>query len=108
MDDGSCKDPVVTSLEDLEQDPGVKIFPSPFENHVSISFSQERSELAAKYDLTILDIYGRERLVEISLDPSKRAKIQVDTRHLEQGIYFLILTETKTRASYMIERIIKW
>lgn len=67
----------------------IKAFPNPFNNKLFLSFENTQ----ANYSITVTTLTGK---TVISQQTKGQAKLQLNTTHLTQGIYFLTITHTQT------------
>ncbi|HYW96068.1 MAG TPA: LamG-like jellyroll fold domain-containing protein, partial [Bacteroidales bacterium] len=97
---GSVGKPLVLKFDENKDD--IKVYPSPFRDHLNISFTPITS---GKVLISIIDITGKQ--IYYSASPSSteaRFEKMIDTSTLEPGMYFVHILENETLT---IKKVVK-
>jgi hypothetical protein len=78
------------------------IYPNPFTNSLTITINTSKEE---EYNVKFFDVLGKE--YNVTHEISSAGKLEIDTRHLPDGIYFVFIQNSETSERVYSQKIIK-
>ena len=82
--------------------PGVKLYPNPAQNYISIDFTS-----ADLYEINIYDQFGQQVFVEKAQSINEQPLYQIDISSFASGLYFIKMTNSSNQVYKTKSEIIK-
>jgi hypothetical protein len=80
------------------------IYPNPFTTDISLQITEEQSYIAERVHIYLYDVSGREVMSYVVTDGNQRS-INIDTKVLPAGIYFVDVQAGTTRTIHKVTKI---
>jgi len=84
----------LVDIAEIEQDNNIKIYPNPVGSELNLDLE---NNFEGSYIIQIFSLLGQ-RMINLEVDLSAKTTIHIDTGVLENGIYFLRISDSGGRA----------